>query len=165
MGQGWDCPPYSLDTCDQVRKNESAPLTKVLPGKGREDYKQDLVVALRASGRHSEALAVAACGEDYKVGKCLDCGAQPAFPITCDHRLCPDCAARRAAILVSEHEDMLKQLRYPKMLTLTFLSVKHLDKAYIKWARNCFTRLRRRKVMASCWGGIYSFEVTHSAEY
>ncbi|MBA7536958.1 hypothetical protein ES705_29224 [subsurface metagenome] len=105
------------------------------------------------------------CGEDFKVGKCLDCGAEPAFPITCDHRLCPDCAARRGAILVEEHSDILRRLHYPKMLTLTFLSVAHLDKAYIKWARNCFRRLRRRKVMADCWGGIYSFEVTRSAEY
>ncbi|MBA7684963.1 hypothetical protein ES703_93376 [subsurface metagenome] len=122
-------------------------------------------MALRAGHRYSDADLVANCGEDFKVGKCLGCGAAPAFPITCDHRLCPDCAARRGAVLVSEHEDVLKQLRYPKMLTLTFLSVAHLDKAYIRWARGCFTRLRRRKVMAGCWGGIYSFEVTHSAEY
>jgi len=136
-----------------------------LPGLSREELKQALVEDLGACGRNGEALAVLHCGEDFKVGKCLDCGAQPAFPISCDHRLCPDCAARRGAILVSEHEDILRQLRYPKMLTLTFLSVAHLDKAYIKWARNCFRKLRRRKVLADCWGGIYSFEVTHSAEY
>ena len=133
--------------------------------KAHKDYKQALVDALRACHRYSDADLVARCGEDFKVGKCLDCGAAPAFPLTCDHRLCPDCAARRGVILVSEHEDTLKQLRYPKMLTLTFLSVAHLDKGFIRWARNCFTRLRRRKVMAGCWGGIYSFEVTHSVEY
>lgn len=143
-------PPYSLDTCDQVRKNN------------RESYKRTLINALESCKRYGEALSVKACGEDFKVGKCCDCGACPAFPITCDHRLCPDCAARRGVILISEHEVLLKQLRYPKMLTLTFLSVDHLSKAYIKWARNCFTRLRRRKVMAGCWGGIYSFEATHS---
>ncbi len=163
VGQGGDCPSSSLDNCDQVSKNRSLSPEEI--AKGREDYKQALVDALTACGRHSEALAVASCGEDFKVGKCLDCGAAPAFPITCDHRLCPDCAARRGAVLVSEHEDMLRQLRYPKMLTLTFLSVEHLDKAYIKWARSCFTRLRRRLVMSSCWGGIYSFEATHSVEY
>ena len=142
----------SLDTCDQVRKNT------------REKYKQALVDALDGCGRVGESLAVKACGEDFKVGKCLGCGAAPAFPISCDNRLCPDCAARRGAILVSEHEDMLKRLRYPKMLTLTFLSVAHLDKGYIKWARNCFMKLRRRKIFRSCWGGIYSFEATHSVK-
>ncbi len=163
ISQGGSSP--LLDTCDQVGKNEPTPLTKLLPVKGREDYKRALVDALRASGRGSEGDRVAACGEDFKVGKCLSCGASPAFPITCDHRLCPDCAARRGGILVSEHEDMLKQLRHPKMLTLTFLSVDHLDKAYVKWARGCFTRLRHRKVFKGCWGGIYSFEVTHSYKY
>lgn len=162
-GGGGGTAPSSLDTCDQVRKNSVSIDEK--RAKDKADHKQALVLALRASGRESDAGRVAHCGEDYKVGKCLTCGAAPAFPITCDHRLCPDCAARRGAILVSEHEDTLKQLRYPKMLTLTFLSVAHLDKVYVKWARNCFTRLRRRKVMAGCWGGIYSFEVTHSAEY
>jgi hypothetical protein len=48
------------------------------------------------------------------------------------------------------------------MLTLTFPSVAYLDKAYIRWARNCFTKLRHRKVFASCWGGIYSFETTYT---
>ncbi|MBA7654113.1 hypothetical protein ES703_61988 [subsurface metagenome] len=162
-GQGWDCPSPSLDYCDQVHKNETT--TRDQRAKDRADYKQALVEALRVSGRGSDADQVAHCGEDFKVGKCLTCGASPAFPISCDHRLCPECAARRGAILISEHEDMLRQLRYPKMLTLTFLSVEHLDKAYVKWARNCFTRLRRRKVMASCWGGIYSFEATHSYKY
>jgi len=155
--------PLSLDTCDQVSKNKPATIDQGV--KDRAGYKQALVEVLRASGRESDADRVAACGEDFRVGKCLDCGAEPAFPLTCDHRLCPDCAARRGAILVSEHEDILKQIRYPKMLTLTFLSVKHLDKEYIRWARNCFRKLRRRKLMASCWGGIYSFEATYSAKY
>jgi Zn finger protein HypA/HybF involved in hydrogenase expression len=159
---------YSLDTCDQVRKKELSFSVKVNVEtlyryrKSHEVAKEALVEALRACGREAEADAVAACGEDFKVGKCLDCGAAPAFPITCDHRLCPDCAARRAAILIDEHSDILKQIRYPKVLMLTFPSVAHLDKAYIKWARNCFTRLRRRKVFRSCWGGIYSFEATYT---
>lgn len=165
-GGGWGgggASSSSLDTWCQVSKNKGLSPEEV--AKYRKGYKQALVEALRACGRHSEALLVTGCGEDFKVGKCLDCGAVPAFPVTCGHRLCPDCASRRGAILVSEHEDILRQLRYPKMLTLTFLSVAHLDKNYIRWARNCFRRLRRRKVLSRCWGGIYSFEVTHSVEY
>lgn len=162
VGQGGDCHPSSLDTCDQVGIFEGLSSKRA---KGRDDYKQALVEALHACGRGSEGDRVAHCGEDFKVGKCLDCGACPAFPITCDHRLCPECAGRRGAILVREHREILKRIHYPKMLTLTFLSVEHLDKAFIKWARKCLTRLRHRKVFAGCWGGIYSFEVTHSVEY
>ena len=174
LGVGcWDCPPSLLDTWYQVGKNRDHPLGPPKTGtnhypkceggsKARKVAREALIKALVTCGRVSDADRVAACGEEFRVGKCLDCGVAPAFPITCDHRLCPDCASRRGAILVEEHTDILKQLRYPKMLTLTFVSVAHIDKAYIKWARECFTKLRHRKVMASCWGGIYSFETTHS---
>ena len=155
-GVGW--PSSSLDRCwNQVGKNESE--------KDRTTHKQAIVESLRACGRDSEAEWVDTCGENFRVGTCLDCGARPAYPITCGHRLCPDCAAKRASILISEHEEMLKQLRYPKMLTLTFLSVKRLTREYYDWARRCFTRLRHRKVMSGCWGGIYSFETTYSKEH
>ena len=152
----------SLDLvpCDQVRIFEAN--TFETKEEARQYWKGRLVEALVACGRGSEADLVAHCAEDFKVGKCLDCGASPAFPITCDHRLCPGCASRRGARLVEEHSDILKRLHYPKMLSLTFLSVAHIDKAYIKWARGCFTKLRRRKVMAGCWGGIYSFEATYT---
>lgn len=151
---------YSVHNCDQVHRIEPN-LSKTREEK-RADIKRALVDALNACGRYSEAELVGHCGEDFKVGTCEDCGAHPAFPITCDHRLCPDCAARRGALLVSEHEDILKRLYYPKMLTLTFLSVNHLDKQYIKWARSCFSKLRRRVVFKPCWGGIYSFEATYT---
>ena len=155
---------YSLDYWDQVRKNEAKNCNQVSKNKAknRDHHKKLLVRALQACGRVSEAEWVNTCGQNFRVGKCLNCGADPAYPITCDHRLCPDCAAKRASLLISEHGEMLKQLRYPKMLTLTFKSVDRLTKEYFRWARNCFTRLRRRKVLAGCWGGIYSFEVTHS---
>ena len=151
--------PTSVHTCDQVHKKEGQGEVR---DEVREEYRDALVEALIACGRGCEADAVAKCGRDFKVGKCLDCAATPAFPVSCGHRLCPFCAARRAEILLREHEDKLRQIRQPKMLTLTFLSVEHLDRDYIKWARNCFTKLRRRKVMEHCWGGIYSFEATHT---
>ena len=155
-----------LDYCDQVSKNTPEKRSWVSEKEvTRRFYKDKLAVSLRACGRDNEAEAVTMCGEDFKVGKCVKCGSNPAFPITCDHRLCSDCASRRGARLVAEHEDVLRAIHYPKMLTLTFLSVEHLDKSYIKWARNCFRKLRRRKVMATCWGGIYSFEVTHSDRF
>jgi Replication protein. len=137
-----------LDTCDQVGI-----------------FHKTLVRALELCGRGGEAYSVAGCCQDFRVGKCQSCGAAPAYPLTCSHRLCPSCAARRGARLVAEHQDLLRQLHYPKMLTLTFLSVKELDRHFIRWARGCFTKLRHRKVFESCWGGIYSFETTWSAEF
>lgn len=162
------CSPCLLDTCHQVGILRRAPVFNTpasvpagVPG-ARQLFRPGLVVSLRACGRGGEAESVSRCGEDFKVGKCQDCGAYPAFPTSCKHRLCPECAARRGALLVSEHEDILKALRYPKMLTLTFLSVPHLSREYIRWARRCFTKLRHRMIFRSCWGGIYSFECTYT---
>lgn len=165
----------SLDTCDQVGKNVPAiapdgqvilpwswGATRPLPGFSHEDIKKLLSESLSACGREFEAGAVIRCGQEFKVGQCNWCLSVPAFPISCDNRLCPDCSARRASLLVSEHKDMLRQIHNPKMLTLTFLSVKHLDKLTFREYRNMYTRLRHRKVFQSCWGGIYSFEVTYT---
>jgi len=168
---GGTCPPYLLDTCHQVGRPGLAAAhqvgkkgTSVYPDtqESHAAFKRALAQSLEACGRFAEAEAVGHCGDQFKTGKCEDCGAYPAFPTSCKHRLCPDCAARRGALLISEHESLLKELRYPKMLTLTFVSVAHLTRRYIRWARGCFTRLRHRKIFAGCWGGIYSFEATYS---
>lgn len=129
----------------------------------RQYQKHVLADSLDKCNRVHEADKVRSCGHEFLVGKCTDCGAEPAYPLTCDNRLCPDCNRRRAAVLINEHESMLKQIRYPKMVTLTFLSVQHINRQYIRWARSCFSKLRRRKIFAGVWGGIYSFEFTYTA--
>lgn len=167
---GGTCPPNLLDTCHQVGRPGLADgqvgkktAGGYPPDKASHDaFKRALAQSLEACGRYAEADAVGHCGDQFSTFRCQDCGAYPAFPTSCKHRLCPDCAARRGALLISEHESLLKELRYPKMLTLTFLSVAHLTRKFIRWARSCFTRLRHRKIFSGCWGGIYSFEATYS---
>ena len=145
-------PSYSFNTCDQL-------------GNFHNETNVKLANSLEKCGRVGEATKVLGCCQDFKVGICEQCGTNPAFPISCDNRLCPGCAKRRAERLVSEHSEMLKRLHYPKMITLTFLSTKHLTFGDIKRYRDMFTRLRHKKVFRSCWGGIYSFEFTYSEEY
>lgn len=142
---------YSLDTCDQVGKKAS--------------LNRQLANVLRSCGRMGEAYSVEACSVEYRVGKCVRCGSTPAFPVRCSHRLCSKCAGCRAEILISEHRDILRAIHYPKMLTLTFLSVKELNSEFIRSCRAKFTKLRHRKLFKTCFGGIYSFEFTYSEEY
>jgi len=168
-------PSASLDTCDQVgifvpaitpEGQSILPwgwvASRPLPGFSHDDIKAQLSESLKSCGRVSDADAVARCGQDFKVGQCNNCLSTPAFPISCDNRLCPDCSSRRGSMMVSQHRDMLRQIRNPKMLTLTFLSVDRLDKTVFKEDRAMFTRLRDRRVFESCWGGIYSFETTYT---
>jgi len=133
-----------------------------LPGFSHEEIKKQLANSLSDCGRDMEAEAVTRCGQELRVGQCMFCLSTPAFPLTCDHRLCPDCASRRSEILISEHQDMLRQIHYPKMMTLTFKSVEHLTRDYFRWARACVNKLRHRKVLAGCWAGLGSFEATYT---
>jgi len=166
--------PVQFIPCDQVgRKPAICPdgqvilpwgwgAQKPLPGFSHAEIKAILADSLRGCGRERDADAVSRCGEDFKIGQCGDCNTFVGFPVSCDNRLCPDCAARRAERLISEHYDMLRQIRYPKMITLTFFSVEHLDRAYFADCRKKFKKLRHRKVFEHVIGGIYSFEVTYT---
>ena len=149
---------YSLDTCYQVGIFDTS---EEIREKERQ-WRYRLADSLEQAGRMDDSTAVRRCGEDFKVGKCPDCGAEPAFPLSCENRLCPNCAKRRSAILIKEHQDILKQIRYPKFVTLTFESVETITKEYLAWMRKCFTKLRHRQVWQSVWGGIYAFEFTYT---
>jgi len=180
--------PVSLDTCDQVGKNEQVnqELTsqtsgqvavapggqsvlpwswgahRPLPGFSHEEINQHLAESLKSCGRNVEAEKVEHCHQDFKVGQCNFCLSFPAFPISCDSRLCSFCASKRSEILISEHHDVLRSIHYPKALTLTFLSVDHLSRDFILRGRASLKRLRHRKVMSSCRGGLPAFEFTYT---
>ena len=170
-GEKLSLSPSSLDTCDQVRIFAGS-----LPGNSldkpweiarlkslheRELAKNRVIAGLKAAGRLDEAGKISDCRIEYKIGQCDDCGEVVAYPLSCSERLCPDCSRARAERLIEEHHDILAQIRAPKMLTLTFKSVKHINREYLRFMRKCFSRLLRSKVMGSCWGGIYSFEFTY----
>jgi len=136
--------------------------TRTLPGFRKVEITAALVDSLKGCGRDSEAEAVEHCGQEFKVGQCTWCLSFPAFPLTCDNRLCPDCASRRAETTISEHHDILCQINHPKFITLTCLSVEHLTREFILKQVKYFTRLRHRKVWSKCWGGLRGTEFTYT---
>lgn len=166
---------YSLDTRDQVRifEGEQANLQTVmpfgaqkpLPGFSHEEIKRQLAESLEANDQAAEAERVRQCGSKFWVVECRQCGMPVAFPFKCYNRLCPSCSSARAELLIEEHHDILRRIRHPKMITLTFLSVPHIDREYLLWMRECFTKLRRRKVFKPVWGGLYSYEFNYSKEF
>ena len=163
--------PSSLDTCDQVHilpvvlagnsLDESWEITRLQVLLEHERAKIAVIEGLKACGREEMAGKISDCRMEFKIGQCDDCGEIVAFPLSCGELLCPDCSRARAERLVEEHHDILAQIRAPKMLTLTFKSIKHINREYLRFMRKCFSRLLRSKIMVSCWGGIYSFEFTY----
>ena len=122
-----------------------------------------LVHGLHESGFDEMADKIEFCGVELKVGKCQDCGTVSAFPARCQERLCPYCANARAERLIDEHYDVINQIRFPKMMTLTFLGVERINRQTLRWMRKCYSRLLHSKLMRGCWGTLYAFEFTYHA--
>lgn len=171
-------PPPSLDTMHQPgifppvitpSGQEVLPWTwgvhQKLPGFSHEEIKEQLADALEQNNLFSEAENVRACQREFVVVPCSYCGLLVAFEKHCHNRLCPSCSGAAAELLLSEHEHVLKLVHYPRMVTLTWPSCKHLTREVFVRARKDLVKLRHSKVWASVWGGIGSFEVTWSRQH
>lgn len=80
---------------------------------------------------------------------------------TCGSRLCPFCGRGRAKRLARQLLVPIAAMKKPKMLTLTFRSVKLPLADQLRKLRRCFASLRRTRLWRdNVKGGIYSVEVT-----
>ena len=152
-----------LDTSDQVRDQRRKSRYNQ-----RKVYQAKLWKTLEKAGLPSQAARVRSCHETFRIFECRDCKTHhdretfPAVPSSCSHRLCPHCAARRAAKFFEEHYEGLKRIKNPKLLTVTLKSVRRLSRKDFKRLTACFGRLRARKLFQWCQGGIYGSEVTYN---
>jgi hypothetical protein len=56
-----------------------------------------LAAACERLGEHRRAQALRQCRQFFRVGRCSECEATPAFPLSCGEPLCPRCMPRRLA--------------------------------------------------------------------
>ena len=137
-----------------------------LSGFSNEEIQKKLVNALEQCSLFSDALKVKACQREFVVVACADCGLPVAVEKNCHNRLCPFCAHARTMLLISEHEEKLKQIRYPKMIVLSWPSVKQLNREWFRKARKDLEKLRHSKMWSeSVFAGLGSFEFTYSKKY
>lgn len=158
----------SLDTCKHLgicdlrehkeHVNWTKDKEKIVEGKKR------IAAVLESAGRGKEATSVLGCGQQFRVNKAQCCGDTIAFPVSCNHKLCPVCMRRRSAGLSKRVRDSLSKMSRPKHIVLTVKNVKHIDKAYFSWLRKCFTKLRHRKLFNGVCGGVYTIETTYNSE-
>lgn len=98
----------------------------------------------------------------WRTFACAYCGSTLKVWVSCGDRLCPHCRRQVARKAWLRYRDLVRGLNRPKLLTLTLKNRPSLSKSDIDRLRNCFTKLRRRKLFRSvCNGGIYSIEVTN----
>ena len=130
-----------------------------------QPLRERLILTLQEIGRSQEAWDVTECGSSYRVLKASSCNQYAVLPFTCGHRLCQICAKRRSGRFYKRLKGMFDAMIEPKMLTLTVRNVPAINKAYFKWIRDCFSKLRRRKFFTNqVTGGVYSIETTYNAE-
>jgi len=130
----------------------------------RHKQKKTVVKSLRVSGLDDPANKIEECGTLFVAFRCGHCGITFGHPRTCKERICPECAHARAARLSSKYADRARELPNPRNLTLTFLSVEHIDADCIRWCFACLNKLTHRKFWKQLTNGaIVGFEVTHTS--
>ena len=121
-----------------------------------------LAGAVKEAGWIEVGEKIGGCGTMGKRYRCRDCGYEWTVGDWCNHRLCPECGKRRAYALFNAHKRLAGRPNL-KHLVLTFKNVDGLTWETVDWVRNCFTRLRNRKLFKNSWrGGVYAIEFTFS---
>jgi len=105
------------------------------------------------------------CGKRFYVFECVECGANPVVPCSCNFRMCPRCRERFALKMKARIMKRVEGVYSVRHLVLTVPNVRRLRKEFLDWFRVCFSLLRRRKFFARrVRGGVYTFEVKYNEE-
>lgn len=146
--------PLSLDTCEKVRRStgeppEDGPITDaydaIQKAVSRDRPRQKRVLGLIMEGEVSAARRLAYCGRQSVQLECGECGSADNFvPITCDVRLCEDCARRRMGQLIHKYLSTVEQWSNPCLLTLTVENAD--DLSAVSEIRDDFGRFRDRVI-------------------
>jgi hypothetical protein len=110
------------------------------------------VLALIQGGEVAHAKRLAECGQKSAQLECPDefgaggCGSKDNFvPITCDSRLCPDCADRRMGQAIEKYEPEVAAMRDPLLATFTIQNVDTPEEG-VDQLIGAFGRLRQRVI-------------------
>lgn len=102
------------------------------------------------------------CGSALVMG-CPGCGKRHAVQYSCGHKLCGRCASVQRWRKVNDLWPMVKTMKNPRFLTLTFKSRAHLTK---EWRKEQGAALRaffkHRWVKEHIGGGVWAWETTYN---
>ena len=127
----------------------------------REERRQRMMSIFERVHRHEPLRKLSGCSL-YPV-QCEDCGILELRPDSCDYRLCPHCAARRARRQHAKYWPIVSMWRRPRMLTLTVPTCPEgelLER--VQDIKKWFARLRKRKVFRQVLGGVWGLEILPS---
>ena len=101
------------------------------------DWRASVVKGLHAAGFNDDAEAFERCGGEVLELACFGCGHPKEVPMSCNLRICPDCAKRFATRIAQQildvwHSLPIKQFWLLKKITLTVKTDGKLREAYDK---------------------------------
>lgn len=99
------------------------------------------------------------CSEVELLLGCQSCGHTQYVVYHCQTRVCPICSYWQAIDRANFVRRLLKKMKFPKMITLTIPARNEDPRETIKYLRNCFQKLRDRKLFSVVNGGAYQIEV------
>jgi Replication protein. len=103
------------------------------------------------------------CKQKFLVLECANCGEERvAVPNSCNVRICEKCLLKAFMKLKKKYSPIVKKMRKPKFMTLTWENVPILtSKVLDKIHKDVSNFLRRKGIKEHVRGGIYALEVTH----
>lgn len=94
---------------------------------------------------------------------CMNCTGKKYVVYHCQSRICPVCSWTISRDRAFYAEAMLRQMKYPKFVTLTMPRWTRDPRDGIKYLRKCFSKLREQKVWRGVRGGCYQIELKQKA--
>lgn len=123
-------------------------------------HKNTIAAKLREFGRVDIADGLELCHTETTWCVCKQCTTAKPFLNRCERFYCPECQPTLSRDRERSVGWWAREMRQPKHVVLTLTNEEELTKEYVKWAKECFSRLRRRKFARNWTGGFYNWEVT-----
>lgn len=127
-------------------------------------WKNKISRALEARGHETAARNLDKCAETELLLICMNCAARKYVVYHCQSRICPVCSWSISRDRAHYADALLRQMKYPKFLTLTMPTWTGDPREGIKYLRQCFTKLREQKVWKPVVGGVYQIELKPKEE-
>lgn len=123
-------------------------------------YKSSVAAKLKQAGCWDLVGVLDECSSKQSWAQCTGCAKVRTFWNRCDNFYCPACQPHLARERFESLEWWTKTIEQPKHVVLTVRNTARLTFKYVKWFKDCFKRLRRRKFASNWLGGLWSMECT-----
>lgn len=127
-------------------------------------WKRQIGKALMDHDHTKAGCALLDCQETELLLCCDSCAHRKYVVYSCQHRACPICGYRLAQQRADFAEAMLKEMKYPKLITLTMPTWTQCPREGIKFIRKKFAQLRARKLWRPVRGGCYGIELIEKTD-